>query len=286
MTDPAPKANAVTVIANTLRERDMQTTIKSMLPPDVSHDKFTAAVIEALKRKPEIFEEADKQSIYNAIVDAARDGLIPDGKQGALVIYNTKRMVAGKEVYLKMCQFLIMPEGIIEKLAKNGIDCYAVSVYENDHVRIWNDDTGQHVEHEPDYFHDRGQRVGAFAAARVRKSGRTFVEPMNMDEIERVKKASKQKDKDGNMTGPWRDWPERMEQKGCLHRICKRVPNVSIEEDDEYLERTGRPVIQLAPAPEPVAAVTHDQTTRPRALAAVLEQAATQTDGVPPSEPP
>src|SRR5208282_5576277 len=100
-------------------------------------------------------------------------------------------------------------------------------------------DTGQHVEHEPMTFGDRGERVGAYACARIRATGQTFIEAMNMEDLEVPKKATKSKDKSGNLYGPWADVPDRMEQKSCLHRICKRLPNVELQEDEEFREERG-----------------------------------------------
>ena len=55
------------------------------LPPDVSVDQFTRVVLTALQQKPDLMMTEDKQSLYNACVQAAQDGLMPDGKEGALV---------------------------------------------------------------------------------------------------------------------------------------------------------------------------------------------------------
>lgn len=228
------KANDVAVIVNTLQHREMQEVIRKALPTGVSQEKFTQAAVAALKHHPEIFADCDRSSIYNSIVDAAKDGLLPDGRHGALVPFNTK---AGRR-----CQFLIMPEGIIDKLAAIGITAYAVSVYAGDKIRIWNDDTGQHVEHEPATFGSRGDRIGAFACARIRATGSTYVEAMNTEDLEAPRRVTKSKDKNGNLVGPWVDFPDRMEQKTCLHRICKRLPNVSMADDEEFRETERGPV--------------------------------------------
>ncbi|HTO43384.1 MAG TPA: recombinase RecT [Burkholderiales bacterium] len=270
----AEPQRGLSIVVNTVKEKQMQQALQSFLPPDMPLDKFTAATIEALKRRPDLFEDADRNSLYNAIADAARDGLIPDGKQGALVPFNIKQ----GDRYVKRVQWMLMPEGILAKLAKAGVTAYAVSVYANDEIVIWYDDKGQHVEHKPILWGERGERVGAYACART-KADTSYVEFMNMEDIERVMKASKQQ-KDGKFFGPWADWPERMEQKSVLHRICKRVPNVGIAEDEEYTD-PNRTTITVAPT-EPV------RTERPRALQAVVDQTPVeqpQTPATPPAEP-
>jgi recombination protein RecT len=196
---------------------------------------------------------------------------MPDGKQGALVVFNTKQ---GNE-WIRKIQFLPMVEGIIAEMAKAGVKAYAVSVYENDEVNIWNDDDGQHVIHKPKVFGDRGARVGAFAAGKA-EDGRTYVEAMNLEELAKIKARSKSKDKQGNVFGPWATDEERMEQKTVLHRLRKRIP-ILIEQGWDDAEDTdtdvGEPYVAPQPTGEP-----RQAATRPRSLQAVV-------DMPPPAEP-
>jgi recombination protein RecT len=263
--------NPLAIISKSILQPGYQNLIKQVLPSDLSADKFTAATLEALKRSPKVFEECDRQSVYNAIVDAARDGLVPDGKQGALVPFSSK---SGKR-----CQWLIMPQGIQDKLAKQGVSIYAVSVYANDDIVIWNDDTGQHVRHEPEVFGDRGEFVGSFACART-KENRTYIEALSVNDIARVRAVSKQQKDDG----PWVVWFERMAEKSALHRLARRLPNVHLEDDEEFKEAL-KPAVVIDPAPEA------PRPTRPKALQAVIDSTPEPTPPEPsvseprPSEP-
>ncbi len=221
MATEAPEKNALSVIVDTIkREPTMQKALKDSLPPHVPLEKFTAAAIAAIRNAPQLFVDCDRQSIYNAVAQAARDGLIPDGRQGALVPFNTKVKQGDKEYWIKL-------------------------------------------------------RIGAFACATLR-DGRTYVETMSMAEIDRVKAVSKQKTQDGKFYGPWAEWPERMEQKSALHRICKRLPSVEIPEDDEFTGRQPESIV-IQPEPEtkklptPVAQSVSTPTTRPRALQALVD---------------
>lgn len=261
----------ITVVVNTLMERQMQEVIRKTLPAGVSQERFTQAARSALLHRPDIFANCDHGSIYNAIVEAAKDGLLPDGRHGALVPFNTKNG--------SRCQFLIMPEGIIDKLAAIGITAYAVSVYAGDKIRIWNDDFGQHVDHEPATFGQRGERIGAFACARIRVTGVTYVEAMNMEDLEAPKRVTKSK-KDGKLIGPWADFPDRMEQKTCLHRLCKRLPNVSMSEDEEFRDERGPVIVEgasLSPA-------TPTNGGRPAALQKVVDAEVKKEEEPPPYE--
>lgn len=269
---------AVTVLLNTIQHRDMQEVIRKTLPTGVSQERFTQAVVAAIKHRPEIFLECDRSSVYNAVVEAAKDGLLPDGRHGALVPFRSREG-------MKRCQFLIMPEGIVDKLAKIGITAYAVSVYGGDKIRIWNDDMGQHVEHEPQTFGSRGPRIGAFACARIQATGVTYVEAMNMEDLEAPKRVTKSKDKNGALVGPWADFPDRMEQKTCLHRICKRLPNVSMTEDEEFRDERGPVTVDVSTSPQPPT-----NGGRPAALQRVVDAVAEtpppQTEEPPPPTEP
>lgn len=194
--------------------------VAQALPPEISVDRFLRTALTALQLKPEI-AEADRQSLYNSIVVAAQMRLMPDNREGALVVYKTK---VGNN-WEKRVQFQPMVAGIIKRFGEVGVLVYAASVYENElaEFRLWNDDTGQHVEHRPIVFGERGKFVGVFGVART-PDGRTYVETMGLEEIAKVKAASKSKDQQGNPVGPWKDWEDRMAQKSVLHRLGRRVP--------------------------------------------------------------
>jgi recombination protein RecT len=214
-------------VCMTIDSPQMRDKFAQGLPPSITVDRFTRTALTAIQTKPDILE-CEPASIYSAIIKAASDGLLPDNRQGALVAFSAK--VNGN--WVKKAVFMIMVEGCIHKLTKAGVHAYAVSVYENDKISIWNDELGQHVKHEPVVFGDRGARVGAFAMGRVIKTGAPYVEAMGMEELIKARNASKTPDK-----GPWVEWPDRMEQKTVLHRLDKRVGTSALL-DEEFEPET------------------------------------------------
>jgi recombination protein RecT len=218
--------SAVETVVNTIHDAAMQNILRAALPKDGNLQRFTDAAAAALRNNPVAFHDCNKVSLYNAIADAARKGVIPDGKRGAITVFNTK-VRSNPDVWEKRAQFMIMPEGIIEAFNKAGIDAYAQSVYENDEFRFWADDEGQHVEHNFNPFLDRGARIGAYASGK-RKNSRTYVEAMSNDELKRARSKSRTPDK-----GPWVEFPERMEQKSALHRLDKRMPGAGVIGDED-----------------------------------------------------
>lgn len=269
----ASAENPVAVVCRAIATPDMQAKFKAVLPADVSLDRFTRVTLTAIQKNPSILE-CDRTSLYNACIDAAGRGLMPDGKEGAIVSFRQREGAP-------RAQFMPMPEGVIKELAKAGVKAHAVSVYENDRTRIWNDDDGQHFEHEPVVFGNRGDRIGAVAWAKDAE-GRTFVEAMNMDDLARVAQTSRSKDRNGNIVGPWAQWPERMEQKSVLHRLRKRIAIIGADDVVERLQADEEADVEPAssqPSPEPAATVVEPAAAtqkRPRGLQAVVDSAKKQ----------
>lgn len=100
----------------------------------------------------------------------------------------------------------------------------------------------------------RGEMIGAVAYARM-KTGEFQFEWLNLDDIAKVRAASKNSDK-----GPWVDWYESMARKSAAHRLCRRLPNNS--EIMEMLERGTEMVWQK-----------EKDITPPAAGAPLIEQA-------------
>ena len=247
-------------LAAVLKSPKMVEQYKGLLPPNVSVDRFTRTTIVAVNQNPDILN-ADRQSLFNAVSRAAAAGLLPDGSQGALVLFNQK---VGNN-YVKSVRFMPMIEGIITQLGKAGITAYAASVYANDKIEIWNDVHGQHVKHTPVVFGDRGALIGVFAAAIAQ--GKPYVEAMNLEEIDKVRRASRSADK-----GPWVEWYDRMAQKSVLHRLKKRLPILdqavadSLRDPEEEPDLVSPEEVEVEQAPQ-----EEKPRKRPRALEAVVE---------------
>lgn len=200
--------------------------VQSLLPAHVSLDRFTHAASVAIANSDDL-KAADRQSVINALVSCAKDGLIPDNREAAIVVYKKK---AANGDWYKVAQYLPMIDGVLKRARQSGeISLIATRVvYENDKFRAWLDDNGEHILYEPTLA-TRGNMLGALAYARM-KTGEFQFEWLNLEDIEKVRAASKNSDK-----GPWVDWYESMSRKSAAHRLCRRLPNNS--EIMEMLER-------------------------------------------------
>jgi recombination protein RecT len=214
--------------------------------PDAQLAKFTAVTVRAVQENPDLLE-ADRKSMFLACQRAAQDGLMPDNREGALVIYNTK---VGKE-WIKKVQWQPMIGGIRKVLAKAGWDMRAEVVYSNDDFSYELGDK-PNIAHKPAVFGDRGTVVGAYAIATEIATGAVYRETMDIDELEKVRAASKQSD--GSV---WTIWRNEMYRKTVSKRLRKYLP-IS---DDTILDLIDRDNEQFDSKPAVSSAARNVQET-------------------------
>lgn len=189
------------------------------LPSHIKPEKFQRVVMTAVLSDPEILK-ADRKTLMESAIRAAQDGLLPDKREGAFVVFNTKVKTDGKDVWIKAVQWMPMVAGIIKRIHQSG-DIKMLTarvVYGGDHFRTWIDDAGEHVEYEPAEDQDEGIVRRVFAMATTTEGG-VYVEPLSAKDVEKIRNVSKQKDR-----GPWSDWWEEMAKKSAIRRLAKRLP--------------------------------------------------------------
>jgi len=208
----------------------MQGTLEKMadkfreaLPPTMDESKFISVLKLTLNKNPKLLQ-ADKNSLLQTFMSAAKDGLYLDGKESAAVQY-------GQSV-----QYIPMVEGIIKVLHNSGLikTLCAEVVYEND-LFDYELGTKQHITHKPLITGDRGKPVCVYAIAITTNQGE-YYEVMNMAEIDKCRQVSKAS---SSPHSPWVKWFDQMAKKTVIHRIAKRLPKndaissvVRIEEDN------------------------------------------------------
>lgn len=198
-------ANPVAVIRQNLTA--MAPEFKAALPAHVSVEKFSRVAMTAIQNNPAL-QNADRRSLFGAVVRLAQDGLLPDGREAALVMFGDK------------AQAMPMIAGVLKKIRQSGevAKISAQVVYENDHFLVkygFDED----VEHNPPALDKpRGKAIGAYATA-VLKDGSRLLEVMSLEEIEQVRKVSRASGK-----GPWVTWWGEMARKTVMRRLSKRLP--------------------------------------------------------------
>ncbi|TIU02370.1 MAG: hypothetical protein E5W43_01105 [Mesorhizobium sp.] len=193
------------------------------LPPQITPGHFKGVIMRAVMASPALLG-ADRVSLFESALAAANDGLLPDKREGAFVIYRAKeregKKEGGKEVWIDKVQWMPMIRGIFTKLYNTGEvkSAKVAIVYAGDHFRAWTDDAGDHIEYEEGEQQDRSVIRSAFAHV-VLLNGGVFVETMKPVDIEKIRSKSKAKD-----SGPWSEWWEEMAKKSVFRRLAKRLP--------------------------------------------------------------
>jgi recombination protein RecT len=216
----------------------METQFVRALPPHVPVERFMRVVMTAVNGN-EALLRADKSSLFESCMKAAQDGLLPDGRDGALVIFNSKVKVDNRESYIEKVQWMPMIGGILKKVRNSGtlLSISANVVYENDKFTYRLGDE-ERIEHEP-ALEDAGKPKLVYAIART-KDGGIYREVMTLSQVEKVRNVSRAKN-----AGPWRDWWDEMAKKTVLRRLSKRLPTSAdlddlIRRDDDLYDFSGK----------------------------------------------
>lgn len=204
MTTPNKQLSPVDSVKQSITQLSPEFT--KVMPPGVTVEKFIRVVHSAIQENPDLLS-MDRSSLFAACMKAAQSGLIPDGAEAALLPYKGK------------VRFTPMVKGITKKIRATGIKSMTViHVHANDKFRYWVDDSGQHLEHEPVVFGDKGAPLGVYMQV-IDKDGNSEVETMDNGQLEAIKKASPS----GN-GGPWGGpFKSEMEKKSVIRRMAKRM---------------------------------------------------------------
>lgn len=243
--------NPVVVFKNTLDRLNSEGEIA--LPSDVSYDAFKNAAVVAVTDNPKILQ-CDPKSVFRSIRRLAGAGLVPDGREAALVPFKSK--VNGQ--FVDVCQAMPMVYGLIKTIRNSGevSTIYAEVVYEGEKVEVEiveGERVFRHIsdDGEPINFMDRGGNVvGAFAVVKMVDGSWDF-EPMSYQAIDKRRRASANQKiyRKGERPkiseeplGIWADWPEEMAKKTVIRALAKRLPMSGarlkrIMESDGPLER-------------------------------------------------
>lgn len=201
-----------------------------VLPPNVTPERFTRVIVTAIQKTPSLLD-ANRTSLIGACMNAAQDGLLPDGREGAIVPFKGQ------------AQWMPMVKGILKTVRNSGELASIASevIYAADEFKYWVDTEGAHLIHEPALFaEERGEVVGAYALAKT-KDGEVYVEAMNKAAIEKVRSISRARD-----GGPWKDWWDEMARKTVIRRLAKRLPCSTdldrvLERDNDLHDLDPRP---------------------------------------------
>jgi phage RecT family recombinase len=214
-------SNALTEFKKALDKIDF----KQMLPSHIKPERFQQVVVTAIRKSP-ILLEKNRGSLFSACMECAKDGLIPDGQQAALVPYKNE------------VRYMAMVKGIAMKVRNSGeiLTIDAGVVYSGDEYEAWVDEKGPHFKHKRKFGKDRGDIILTYAYA-IGKNGECFFEEIDEAEMQAIKKCSR-----GSNT-PWNGpFENEMRRKSAIRRLAKyRLPSSTdldqiIRQDDDMYD--------------------------------------------------
>jgi len=247
-------SNAITEVRTQLTR--MAPELAKVLPDHVTPEKFERVTLTALQRAPDLLS-CDRKSLFEAVMQCAQDGLIPDGREAALTKFGNK------------VAYMPMVAGILKKVRQSGelSTITAQMVYQMDDFQYWIDDEGEHLKHTPEMIRDAGEPLAVYAMART-KDGGVYIEVLRMSDVQKIKASSR-----GGNSGPWAQWSDQMAKKSAIRRLAKRLPmstdlETVIQRDDQFYPYQERQVEQATKA---VSALTVKETD-------IIEDSAPETE--------
>ncbi|QNT79196.1 recombinase RecT [Entomobacter blattae] len=231
----------------------MQKQLVSVLPSHITPQRFMRTVMMAINIDKSLLN-LNRESLKNAAIKCAADGLLPDGREAAFVKFG------GDAVYMPMFA------GIQKRIRNSGeiASIEARVIYENDDF-LWEQGTESKLSHKPKFPGDRGNMVGAYAIAHFKDGSSPQFEVMSLDEIEKVKESSAGKDK-----GPWVQWYEEMARKTVFRRLAKWLP-IDAEIDDVVQRDNDLYDLNTVSQPAPAQANTQIEQQAPPSKMDALE---------------
>ena len=206
------------------------------LMPEDKVASFMRIFKNAVIKDPEV-AEASHSSIFIECQKCAMDGLVLDGREAALIRFNTNKKfkdASGKwqDKWTVEVVYIPMVRGIRKLVARSPrVKSWVVDiVYENEIkqglFKMTKGDSPS-VYHEPIIFGDRGKAIAAYSVVRF-NDGSINVEVMTAEEVSNIRRRtrSKYKDKNGEevITGPWASDESEMWKKTVAHRHFKSLP--------------------------------------------------------------
>lgn len=187
-----------------IESESSRTSFLKFMKPELL-DKFTAIIYRAVQENQDLLT-ADRTSLLLACQRAAQDNLMPDGREGALILYG------------KLVQWQPMISGIKKKMSIAGFDVRAEIVYKNDEFLYEMGDDPK-IIHRPAVFGSRGDIIGAYAIGINQETGEKYRETMDIEELNKVHNASR-----GKNSTAWTIWKTEMFRKAVIKRLKKYMP--------------------------------------------------------------
>lgn len=191
----------------TERRSEIETFLR---PMNIDFEFFRSATQIGLNKiltsDPDFFEKVRPATFLREAVQAARLGLVPDGKKCAIVRYAND------------CSCLPMVEGYVDVLGRTGLikDINHNVIIEGDQFDF-EEGSNPFVKHRPPLNRDsNGKAIGAWCIITTTNGG-YYQEVVNEQDLKRIAATSKA------ASGPRSHWSGEMHRKAPFRRLVKRL---------------------------------------------------------------
>lgn len=211
----------------------MEPEYRAVLPDHITPQEFTRIAQTAIQVNEEL-QECSQRSLIASCTRLAEMGLVPDGKQAALVAFNVKVKRKNPETgYLvetweKRAVAMPMVEGLRDLVRRSGqVKNWKARVVRRGDFFEHIDGDEESLVHKPQ--HDIDEPITHVYSIAYLENGELARHVMPIAAVEKIRKRSKNADK-----GPWvNDYPE-MVIKTCMKQQSKYLPK---SKDDMQRER-------------------------------------------------
>lgn len=253
--------SAVTVFQHDIEKMAGQ--FDAALPRHIPVERFVRVVQTAVMGNPDLLK-ADRRSLWQAAMKAAQDGLLPDGREAALIARKGRVKVNGQWQDSLQVSYQPMIAGVRKKARNSG----EISTWDA-HIVCEGDDfvfqlgDDPRIEHSYNLKTERGKMIGAYSVCTL-KDGTKSYEVMSLAEIYAIRNRSDAwKAFSGGLikSTPWSTDEGEMARKTVAKRHSKVLP-MSTDLDDlmrrdddlyDFKKETDedRAATQVTAAPKP-----------------------------------
>ncbi len=157
-------ADPIQVFRQTISRPAFREQLKMALPSHIPVERFERVSLTAVQNNPDLLDgrKVERHSLFGALVKAAQDGLLPDGREGAIVPFRGR------------AQWMPMVAGIMKKVRNSGeiASWDAFAVFEKDEFeRLLGDD--MRIHHKPYDEGDPGPVIGAYSIVTFKDGSRS-----------------------------------------------------------------------------------------------------------------
>lgn len=216
MNQPNAVSTALVEIRNTLMSVEMKHRLAAVLGNRIDPEKFAQVAMVAISKNPDLVL-ADRASLFTSCMECAADALLPNGKDAALVVFNTKVKRGGQDVWEKLVQYLPMVRGIYKVAQRSGaakmLNARVVRKGDVFHYAYGFEPTLEHVP-----SNDESAPMISVYAVVIKPDGTRDLEVMTKADVDLVRSRAKSPD-----SPAWKYHYDEMSKKTVIHRIAKRL---------------------------------------------------------------